>query len=93
VNGRQLAAWAELFQLHAVWVVTTVLLGDVVALFAIYAGHGDLWPNVGALAGHDDSPQNLRNPRSPGGLPVNSVNMLLEREKATWRGSFPKNPA
>ncbi len=57
MNGRELAAWAELLQLHAIWIVATVLLGDVVAFFAIYACHGDLWPNIGALAGHDDSPR------------------------------------
>ena len=46
MNGRQLAAWAELFQLHAVWVVTTVLLGDVVALFALLTRQGDFGANV-----------------------------------------------
>ena len=46
------AARAELLQFHPVRVVTPVLLGDVVALFAFDAGHRDLGPYVGALAGH-----------------------------------------
>ena len=55
MNGRQLAAWAELLQLHAVWIVTTVLLGDVVTFFAVNARHSDLWADIRALAGHGDS--------------------------------------
>ena len=45
------ATWAELLHFKTVWIVTTVLLRDVVALFAIYAGHGDLGANVAGL-GH-----------------------------------------
>ena len=56
MNGAGSAARAELLQLKTVRVVTTVLLGDVVALFAIYASHGDLGPNIGALTGHGLTP-------------------------------------
>ena len=56
MKGGSLASWAELLELKAVWVVTTVLLGDVVALFAIDAGHGDLGTNVRALACHGLAP-------------------------------------
>ena len=51
-----LATTAELLELKAVWVVTAVLLGDVVALFAVDAGHGDLWTYVRALACHGLAP-------------------------------------
>lgn len=51
-----LATWAELLHLETIGVVTTVLLGDVVALFAINACHGDLWTNVRALACHGVTP-------------------------------------
>ena len=50
------ATWAELLKFHAVWIVATILLCDVVALFAIYACHGDLWTNVRALACHGITP-------------------------------------
>ena len=48
----RLAARAELVDLETIGIVATVLLGDVVALFALSAGQGDLGPNVGTLAGH-----------------------------------------
>ena len=51
-----LATRAELLELKTVWVVTTVLLGDVVALFAVDAGHGDLWTYVRTLACHGLAP-------------------------------------
>ncbi len=51
-----LATWTELLELKTVWVVTAVLLGDVVALFAVDAGHGDLWTYVRALACHGLAP-------------------------------------
>ena len=51
-----LATWAELLHFQTIWIVTTILLGDVVALFTIYAGHGDLWANIRALAGHRRTP-------------------------------------
>jgi hypothetical protein len=44
------AARAELLKLNAIWVVTTVLLGDVVALFALATGKSDFRSNVGSLA-------------------------------------------
>ena len=46
------AAGAELLQGQTVRGVTTVLLGDVVALLALRAGQSDLGANVGGLAGH-----------------------------------------
>src|SRR3954470_16905162 len=46
------ATRAELRQLHAVGVVASVLLGDVVALLAHGAGERDLRANVRGLAGH-----------------------------------------
>ena len=50
------ATWAELLHFKTVWIVTTVLLRDVVALFAIYAGHGDLGADIRALTGHRRTP-------------------------------------
>lgn len=50
------AAWAELLHLKTVWVVTTILLGDVIALFALHAGHSDLRADIRALAGHRRTP-------------------------------------
>src|SRR5262245_3626322 len=47
-----LAARAVLLELHAIRVVTPVLLGDVVALLADRARHRDLRANVCALGGH-----------------------------------------
>ena len=49
------ALGAELLQLHAVRVITTVLLGDVVALLALSAGERDLRANVARLLSHDTS--------------------------------------
>jgi hypothetical protein len=48
-----LATWTELLKFHAIWIVATILLSDVVALFAINAGHGDFRTNVRGLACHD----------------------------------------
>lgn len=42
---------AELVQFDAVWVVAAILLGDVVAFFAVSACKRDLGSNVGRL-GH-----------------------------------------
>ena len=50
------ATWAELLHFKTVWIVTTILLGDVVALFAIYAGHGDFGADIRALTGHRRTP-------------------------------------
>lgn len=47
-----LTAWAELLQLQAVRIVSAVLLGDVVPLFTLNTGHGDLWTDVRTLACH-----------------------------------------
>jgi hypothetical protein len=41
-----LAARAELLEVETIGVVTTVLLGDVVAFLALGAGQGDLGTNV-----------------------------------------------
>ena len=54
VRGVLAAAWAELIQLDAIWVVAAVLLGDVVTFFAISACKRDLWSNIGRLA-HGDA--------------------------------------
>ena len=53
-SGR-LATWTVLLQFHTVRIVATVLLCNVIAFFAINAGHGDLWTNVRTLACHVDS--------------------------------------
>ena len=59
MKGRSLATWAELLKFKTVWVVTTVLLGNVIALFAINTGHGDLWTNVRALTCHGLTPSSV----------------------------------
>ena len=46
-----LAAWAELLQLKAIRIITTVLLGDVVPLLALCTSQRDLWPYIDGL-GH-----------------------------------------
>ena len=45
------ALGAELLHLEAIGIVAPILLGDVVALLAVLARHGDLRPYVGGL-GH-----------------------------------------
>src|SRR6185295_17204119 len=50
VGGLLGAAGAELGELQPVRVVPAVLLGDVVAVLAVDAGHRDLGADVGALA-------------------------------------------
>ena len=57
-----LATWAELLHLKTIWIVTAILLCDVVALFAIHAGHGDLGADIRALTGHWRAPsvQNIQ---------------------------------
>ena len=51
VRGVLTAPRAELVQLDAIWVVAAILLGDVVAFFAVSACKRDLGSNVGRL-GH-----------------------------------------
>ena len=46
------ATRAVLREFQTIRRVTTVLLGDVVALLALRAGQSDLGANVGGLAGH-----------------------------------------
>ena len=46
VHSVRVAARAVLVHLKTIWVVTTVLLGDVVALFALLARQGDLGADV-----------------------------------------------
>jgi hypothetical protein len=46
------ASGAELVQVHAVRIVTTVLLGDVVAFFAFCARHSDLGSNIALFLRH-----------------------------------------
>jgi len=53
VLGVLAAVRAELLQRDAIGVVAAVLLGDVVAVLAVRAGHRDLRPNV--ALGHRDS--------------------------------------
>lgn len=53
------ATWAELLHFKTVWIVTTVLLGDVVAVLAVLARQGDLGANVTCL-GHGLSLSNSR---------------------------------
>ena len=43
---------AILLQFQAIRVIPAILLGDVVTLFALAARQGDLWADVGRLAGH-----------------------------------------
>ena len=52
VLGVLAALGAELVHREPVRVIATVLLGDVVAVLALGARHGDLGPDVGRLAGH-----------------------------------------
>ena len=51
MRGVLAATRAELVQFDAVWVVAAILLGDVVAFFAVSACKRDLWSDVGRL-GH-----------------------------------------
>lgn len=60
MKGGSLAAWAELLELKTIWIVATVLLGDVVAFLAIDAGHGDLGTDVRALTCHGLAPSPVR---------------------------------
>jgi len=55
VKSRSLATRTELLKFHAIWIVAAILLGDVITLFAINAGHSDLGADIRALAGHGDS--------------------------------------
>ena len=50
------ATRAELLHLKTIWVVTTILLGDVITFFALHAGHGDFGADIRALAGHRSTP-------------------------------------
>src|SRR5436305_9352843 len=52
VRGVLAAVGAELRQVEPVGVVPPVLLGDVVAVLALRAGHSDLGAHVLRLAGH-----------------------------------------
>jgi len=59
VNRRKFATWAELLEFKAIWVVTAVLLGDVITLFALDTGHSDLRADIRALACHGRAPFSL----------------------------------
>lgn len=52
VENRSLATWAILLHLKAIGIVTTILARDVVALFALYTCHCDLWTDICALLCH-----------------------------------------
>ena len=56
MEGARLAAWAELLHLKTIWIIATILLGDVIALFTLHTGHGDLGADIRALAGHRRTP-------------------------------------
>ncbi len=56
MNRRKLATWAEFLELKTIWIVTAVLLGDVVTLFALDTGHSDLRADIRALACHGRAP-------------------------------------
>ena len=46
------ATWAEFLDVQAIWIVATILFGDVIALFTFRARQSDLWTNIGAFARH-----------------------------------------
>ncbi len=46
----RVATRAELLHLEAIGIVSPILLGDVVALLAVFARHGDFRTNVRCLA-------------------------------------------
>ena len=46
MESRRLATRAELLKFKTIWIITTVLLSDVITLFAIHAGHSDFWADV-----------------------------------------------
>lgn len=56
MNSGDLATRAELLELETVWIITSVLLRNVVTLFALDAGHSDLWADIRALACHRRAP-------------------------------------
>jgi hypothetical protein len=56
VNSGDLATRAELLELEAVWIITAVLLSNVITLFALDAGHSDLWADIRTLACHRRAP-------------------------------------
>lgn len=56
VNSGDLATRTELLELKAVWIITSVLLRNVVTLFALDAGHSDLWADIRTLACHRRAP-------------------------------------
>jgi hypothetical protein len=74
VSSSNLATWAVLLELKTVWIVAAVLLGDVVALFALDAGHGDLWADIRTLACHRSTP----------------FNSLAKSDSLAKTGSLPK---
>ena len=46
MNGVLVALRAMLLDLEAIWIVTTILTRDVVAILAVFACQSDLWANV-----------------------------------------------
>lgn len=46
------ATWAELLDVKAIWIVATILFGDVITLFTFRARQSDLRTNIGAFARH-----------------------------------------
>ena len=46
MNGVLVALRAMLLDLEAIWIVTTILTRDVVAILAVFACQSDLWTDV-----------------------------------------------
>jgi len=67
MEGARLAAGAELLHLKTIWIIATILLSDVIALFTLHTGHGDLGADIRALAGHRRTPYIVTEPRAAGG--------------------------
>ena len=56
MNRRQFATRTELLELHAVRIVAAVLLSNVITLFTVDTGHGDLRTHVRAFTCHGLTP-------------------------------------
>jgi len=46
VRGVLVTSWAMLLDLKTIWVITAILAGDVVTVFAFFACQSDFWTNV-----------------------------------------------
>ena len=52
MSGGLVAPCAELLDVKAIWIVATILFGDVITLFTFRARQSDLRTNIGAFARH-----------------------------------------